>query len=213
MSATYSPRCFDVRNIAEAKAIILTPDFSTTDERWTKETPYLADLMGEYLGLKPFHRVLDYGCGIGRMSKALIEQFGCSVVGVDLSVSMRALACAYVDSDRFVACAPNGEMLVAGINKVHHAIAVWSLQHIPAVEASLNAIRRQMMWDGRLLVVNAHHRCLPIEGGRWIDDGMDMREQLSSRFKEIAYGPLDPLHTSPDTAKHAYFGVYQNFSR
>lgn len=210
MSATYSPRCFDVRNIAEAKAIILTPDTSTTDERWERETPYLADLIGEHLALKPHHRVLDYGCGIGRMSKALIERFGCSVVGVDQSVSMRALACAYVDSDKFVACAPTGSLLFSCIGGAHHAIAVWSLQHIPAIDTAINDLYRKVMWGGRILVVNAYHRFLPVEGGRWTDDGEDVRERLAARFKEVAYGPLDPAHTSPDTARHAYLGVYEN---
>ena len=29
--------------------------------------------------------VLDYGCGVGRLAKVMIEHYGCRVVGVDIS--------------------------------------------------------------------------------------------------------------------------------
>ena len=96
MSRIYDASVFDVANVDEAKRIILTPENSTTEERWQVETPYLAALITEHLPIDRGTLLLDYGCGIGRMSKALIERKRCKVVGADISASMRALAGAYV---------------------------------------------------------------------------------------------------------------------
>jgi hypothetical protein len=75
---TFEPRVFDVGNIAQAKRIILTPEGSTTDERWAKETPYLADLIVQHLTLRPDSVLLDYGCGIGRLAKGSLEKSAAS---------------------------------------------------------------------------------------------------------------------------------------
>ena len=45
MLLTYHPGVFDVNDIAQAMGIILTPEGSTTEERWQTETPYVADLI------------------------------------------------------------------------------------------------------------------------------------------------------------------------
>jgi len=62
--ATYTPEIFDVRDIDEARRIILTAESgTTTDERWTKETPWLADRILEHFPLTERHVVIDFGCG------------------------------------------------------------------------------------------------------------------------------------------------------
>src|SRR5262249_33707894 len=103
---TYDPSIFDVTTLEDAMRIILTPEDSTTEQRWATETPYLTDLVSRCFELSPTSLVLDYGCGLGRMAKALIARHGCHVVGVDISRNMRSMAAAYVDSDRFFACPP-----------------------------------------------------------------------------------------------------------
>jgi 2-polyprenyl-3-methyl-5-hydroxy-6-metoxy-1,4-benzoquinol methylase len=208
MTPRYDPSCFDVRNTPQAKAIILTPEGRSTDERWKHETPYLAELMGEHIDLHARHRVLDYGCGIGRMSKELIQRYGCSVVGVDTSVSMRALACAYVEGHDFLVTPP-GHLLEDGVAPCHHALAVWVLQHVPEVEPVIDLIHRKLVLNGKFFVVNMHDRALPMSGSPWHDDGVKVRDLLARRFKELAVGPPDAGRTSPVTAEKAFWGVYQ----
>src|SRR5438132_400515 len=100
----YRPEVFTASSIPEAMRLIVTPEpGTTTAERWRKETPYLVEDCGRLLGIGPDTCVLDYGCGIGRVAKGLIERFGCRVVGVDFSPSMRLLAPDYVLSERFTA--------------------------------------------------------------------------------------------------------------
>src|SRR5215470_15608513 len=104
MQVTYNPAVFNVSTISQAMSIILTPEESTTEERWRLETPYVCDLIAKSVDIAPNSFVLDYGCGIGRIAKELIARHGCRVIGVDISPSMRALAPIYVASDRFFAC-------------------------------------------------------------------------------------------------------------
>ena len=49
-------------------------------QRWETETPYLADPIAEQLPITADSRVLDYGCGIGRLAHELIRRHGCRIV-------------------------------------------------------------------------------------------------------------------------------------
>lgn len=208
----FDPSFFTVRTVLEARARILTPEDSTTDTRWRIETPYLGELIMEHLALRPDHRVLDFGCGIGRLAKEMIDRSGCAVVGADTSVTMQCQAPAYVQSERFFSCHPAALSLGACSSGVHHAVAVWSLQHIPNVDAADGAIaliHRSLRSGGKLFVVNNHKRALPIDEGRWYDDGKDVRELLGARFQEVSHGTLDVERTTPVTSRAAFWGVYQ----
>jgi len=69
-----------VNDIAQAMSIILTPEGSTTAQRWETEPSYLADPIAEQLPITADSRVLDYGCGIGRLAHELIRRHGCRIV-------------------------------------------------------------------------------------------------------------------------------------
>src|SRR5260221_8560231 len=97
----YRPDIFEVSDLESAMQIILTPETgTTTQERWEYETPYLVNEIGRTLGLDDNSCVLDYGCGVGRIARGLIERYHCFVIGVDISTGMRQLAPEYVKSDR-----------------------------------------------------------------------------------------------------------------
>lgn len=206
-SLKYDPSCFNVTNLQQAKNIILTAEGGhTSDERWRRETPYLVELM-EKLDIKPNQRVLDYGCGVGRLSKALIGKYACNVIGVDQSVSMRALAAAYVENPKF-ACFPPGPLLADALLPCHHAICVWVLQHIPALEEAIAEVDECLAEDGSLFVVESVQRFLPTSSGVWVSDPQVVREALRFRFREVAAGHLDAERTTPATAEHAYWAIY-----
>ena len=98
----YSPKIFDARTVEEARAVVLSADETAqVDERWRVETPWFGSLIGHACALGPNARVLDFGCGLGRLAKWLIENIGCRVVGVDISPAMRTLAAEYVASPLF----------------------------------------------------------------------------------------------------------------
>ena len=210
MSLTYNPDVFSVSDLSAAMQIILTPEGASTEERWKTETPYLADLIGQQLEITPQSVLLDYGCGIGRMAKALIERHGCRVIGVDISASMRAMAAMYVDSNRFFACPP--EMLDGLVERgltVDLAISIWVLQHCLAPGEDIARIRRGLRPDGRLFVLNNIIRAGPTREHGWVNDGIDLRAELGREFSLIADGAPALEHTSQIAATSSFWATFR----
>jgi SAM-dependent methyltransferase len=206
MAARYHPEVFNVASVEHAKSIILTNEGpgDETETRWQLETPYVLELVNSAVGLRPEMVVLDYGCGIGRMAKAMIDACGCSVIGVDISPTMRALASEYVGSDRFIAISPGQfDILVRAGLRVNAAIAVWVLQHCFAPAVDIARIGGSLVADGSVFVVNMKRRCVPAvvdgasadDGFVWAADGIDVAMLLSAAFRVAAEGALDPVRT------------------
>jgi SAM-dependent methyltransferase len=199
----YHPQVFDADDVQRAKEIILTSEGpgADTDRRWEIETPYVIELMSKRFILLPETVVLDYGCGIGRIAKAMIEAFGCSVIGVDISRNMRRLAEDYVDSERFVAVAPTqfDTMVRAGL-RVQAAIAIWVLQHCLVPVEDIACIKRSVLANGRVFVLNMPKRAVPAKVAEnnqfvWVPDDVDVAALLRSAFTVQAEGVPDKLRT------------------
>jgi 2-polyprenyl-3-methyl-5-hydroxy-6-metoxy-1,4-benzoquinol methylase len=185
------PGVFDVRTVNEAKSIILEADHEiTTEKRWEKEAPFVVGEIGRLARPTPASVLLDYGCGIGRIAKELIQQFGCTVIGVDISFRMRSLAQTYVLSDNFLVCSPSSfeAMLEHGL-RVDHAYAVWVIQHCEDPSADIARLARAVSGDGLLYVANTHRRCAPTDAG-WTDDGQDIRPLLADQFDALERTPF-----------------------
>jgi SAM-dependent methyltransferase len=207
---SYSPRIFDVTSMDEAKRIILTSRTGQTEERWKKETPYLVSLIDKTIPISSDSIVLDYGCGVGRMSKVLIDKYRCFVVGVDISPSMRKLSVEYVNSDHFIAIAPaemtNSEFAMS----FDVALAIWVLQHCDKVEDDVNRIADAMKPGGDLFLLNAHNRYVPVDTRRiWEDDGKNVQAVLGTRFFMHTGFVLDPEHISEFTAGRSYCSTWR----
>lgn len=187
VKSIYDPRMFDVADVESAKFVILnpTPDM-TTAARWEVETRNLIDHLGRITPLDGNSCVLDYGCGVGRIGKALIERYGCSVVGVDISADMRRLACEYVKSERFVACDPEAlERMVAEGFSATHACACWVLQHCKEPSEDIARIESALAPGGHFFVLNSNYRWVPTDRG-WAADGISVEELLQARFDSVA---------------------------
>jgi SAM-dependent methyltransferase len=189
--AIYAPQVFDVRDVDEARSIILTPESgTTTEQRWERETPYLADRILERFAIGPQHVVLDYGCGLGRMAKALIERTGCSVIGVDFSSSMRQLAPGYVGSPRFAAAPPPLlDVLTARGLRADFALAIWVMQHVARPAQELARVHAALAPGGGLFVANNVTRAVPTDRG-WANDGIDVEAALNANFTPLWRGRL-----------------------
>lgn len=164
MSLYYYKDMFKVQDIQEAKAIILTEEQQGGDyqERWDRETEYMQGLFAEGLGDLNGKTILDFGCGIGRLSKALLQQYDCHVLGVDISPDMRRLAQEYVADDRFSVLSYEMFCQLGGTGRlqVDCGLAVYVLQHVydPAHDIQ---ILQQVVKD-RLFVLNLQHRAIPV---------------------------------------------------
>lgn len=209
MQFTYNPEIFSVRDEGQAKAIILTAENSTTAARWEQETPLLSGLIHGHAALNTNSTVVDYGCGIGRMSKALIDRYGCRVVGVDISPSMRALSVNYVASDRFFACSP--EMFRLLIDSGLHfdfGISVWVLQHCLKPAEDIQALRDGLKPGARLFIVNNVHRAVPTKEGGWVSDGIDIKATLSKVFTPRAGDMLRSPDVPSNLSDITYWAMF-----
>ena len=207
VTAAYDPSVFEVGSLKQAKEIILTPEGIGTEERWERETPWLSDLIVDKLGITAEHTVLDYGCGVGRVARTLIERTGCRVIGVDISRTMRVLAPLYVDSPRFRVL-EEGE----AIPKVDLALSVWVLQHAVKPAEDIGRIRNALKPLGRLFVLNNHLRAVPARlknSKDWISDTEDLPALLKEGFVELSRGEL-PRELAPAPGPEAtWWATYE----
>lgn len=207
---TYSPAVFDVKTMAEAMSIILTPEDDDTETRWERETEWLAGEIISRLAVTGDSVLLDYGCGIGRLSRALIERTGCRVIGADISPSMRMLSQVYVNADRFTVMEPGqlAEMVRRGL-RLDGAFSVWVLQHCADVRADLSLIRAAMGDGARLVVVNDRRRIVPTLEAGWANDGLDIQELLAGEFTQESVQPIETDAVARNVALASFLGVYR----
>lgn len=208
VAATFSDQIFNVKTVADAKRIILTQEVNMTpDQRWDRETPYLTSLIIANVDLTPESLVLDFGCGIGRLSKELIINIGCRCVGVDTSDNMLGLGVSYVTSDRYLACSPS--MLKFLDLKFDLTLSVWSLQHVRNLELEIDRIAEGLKDRGKLFIVNEKRRFLPTGEGYWADDGLDIRKALDKRFILTREGVLNPAVVALGQSERTFWAVYE----
>jgi len=208
-TVAYDPsRYLDIETVDEAVNIITTgTETLTSKQRWDNETPALMQIIERHV--RPDSWVLDYGCGIGRLAKPLVEKLNCKVIGVDFSANMRALAATMVDNPRFFAVDPL--MLDLGLNlNVDAALAVWTLQHCMDLSDAIQRIADTVHNGGVLFVVNNKTRCLPVENGEWADDGKNVDELIQQNgFEKIEGGSLDDAIAPGWMKDNTFWAVYR----
>ncbi len=207
---TYSPKIFSVPDEKAAMRIILTPDGRSTEDRWAVETQATVALAAPFLPLGPNDVMLDYGCGIGRLSKAFIERFGCRVIGVDISPEMRRLAHDYVASPLFSIFSREAFLgqVRAGL-RVSGAVCVWVLQHCQNPAVDLSVIRDALRPEARLFVINNTFRAVPTVERVWANDGRDVKALLAETLAVVAEGGFTETDVGPVLASNTFWGAYE----
>lgn len=180
----YNPQIFMQKTREGAREIILTPGAGmTTDERWEKETPWLADRME----VAPSSTILDWGCGIGRIAKELVGK-GHRVVGVDISLAMLKQSYEYVDSVGFAAVGPTIFKTVARPESFDAGYSFWVLQHSNDPRTDIDMIHRSLKPGAPFFLLNNRNRCVPfiVDGKRaWIDDKVSIPDLVAEKFEFV----------------------------
>jgi 2-polyprenyl-3-methyl-5-hydroxy-6-metoxy-1,4-benzoquinol methylase len=209
----YYPNVFnDVFDLDYAKRLTVTREGSLTPEvRWDVETKFTIGTLLDSVPLDGSSNVLDYGCGVGRLSKALIDRTNCSVVGVDLSANMRALAMKYVADSHFSVC--SSDMLRASGKQFDCAIAAWVLQHCLYPNMDIDLIVKMLKPKAYLLVLATRARKIPIQAPAdstlcWLDDGLDVEQLLLKDFDVVQQGTFDTPELM-QLKNDNYWAVYQ----
>lgn len=204
-TAVYLPSVFEKASEEDARACILTPEQGTsTEERWAKETPFLASDLGAFLKPSPGSLLLDYGCGLGRLARELIAAHGCRVLGVDISKSMRQMASAYVNDERFsVVSKPVLAAMAAGGLRVDGAYAIWVLQHCIDPAEDVAFVKSVLKTGGSLYVLNLVHAAVPSDHG-WVDNGVDIIPILDREFEVVEVSQLPLACTTPAISRGSF---------
>lgn len=218
MRVEFCRDAYDVSDLDQAKLVTVgvrgLNDEQTrieTHARWVAETQYALEFLTDRLDIDRSTIVLDYGCGTGRVAKALIDHAGCRVIGVDASPSMRMIAGAQVvRSEQFRTC-DNVSLqspLMTGVFDV--AVCFWVLQHSADPRNDVQLMHRTLKSGGSLIVWNETARFVPVVGEKFIDDGQDVRAILDQRFDApIACGRIDPQRVLPDIAARSWWAHYR----
>lgn len=205
-TAKFTPSIYDVGSMDEAKAVILSPFADmTVEHRWQTETPYLGGLIEKHLGITKDSLVLDYGCGVGRLSSEIIKRTGCMGVGVDYSTNMRAFAANYTDTPNFMAC--DALFLPEFEGKFDAAFTVWVLQHCLHPLDNIKQIWYSLKPNGKFFVVN-DIRFIPTDLG-FVCDQTDVTALLNENFELLEQIELAPSVFGPELTPRAYCAVYQ----
>jgi len=206
----YRAEIFDTPDMTAAKEIILQPEPGMdTEARWRLETGFLADWMAGAIKLEPNALAIDFGCGVGRLSRIFTDRFGVAALGVDISAPMRAMAIEYVDSPHFTAV--SSEMFTSLVRsglRADIAVAAWVLQHVLDLPGEIDRLWHALKPGGLFIVLNMHRRCIPTTAG-WADDNQDVHAQLMGRFEGVAEIPIPSSASAPEVLALKYLRIYR----
>lgn len=180
----YLNAAFYADNLEDAKNIVLTPDH-TNPKYFIQETQYFINVLDTLKLIADESIVVDYGCGMGRLTKPIIEKFNCRVIGIDQSLSMLSHARHYVNSQLFEAC-QQSHCTTADL-----VISVFVLQHSADPDRDIDKFYNLLKPNGTVVLVNEHQRYVPVALDPnnyviWHDDQIDILQIMKKRFKFIA---------------------------
>lgn len=193
---------FRPKNFNEARDMVVGPcnDY-TMEERWELETPLFADVLTKYIHFTNATSVVDYGCGCGRVAKAILERNPQleNLYGIDASTEMLKSAEQYCNDSRFVPCKPKN----TPIGKCGVVYSIYVIQHIPAIELrdALFRMHQAVSPEGVFINCSSMFRmAINFRDGSFFDDsilGVDLKSELERLFI-----PRGNLFSEANFARH-----------
>ena len=178
----YIKEVFDVTTFEQAKHVVLTSD-PDNPKKFENETNFLVDEIQKQNIITQDSTVLDFGCGMGRVSKKLIDTFDCDIIGVDISKTMLTFANIYISK-------PKKFKPMHSYNtpeSIDVAISTFVLQHVQDPKSEIELLYSNLKSGGYLVLVNEDKRYVPsdVDSNRyivWNDDGFDIFDELNKKF-------------------------------
>lgn len=192
-------RLFKPRTFEEGKhEVVGDCNGFTMQERWKRETPLFAQAILSFA--KTHCRILDYGCGVGRLAKGIldIDTKEVYIDGTDDSHDMRFQSSLYVNHPRYNAYPPRD---LEGLYQVIYCVYV--LQHVPAIEIReiLARIHSHLAPEGHFIYCSSDYRmAIRFDSPAFFDDrflGVNLQKEIERYFE-----PTMQLFSEEDIADH-----------
>lgn len=188
---SYIKETFDPVSFDHAKHIVLTSD-PNNPNKFEEETASLVDTLAKEITISENSNVLDFGCGMGRVSKELITRFNCNVTGVDISERMKTFAMLYISNPKKFKTVEVIEQNVFDV-----CISAFVLQHTENPQKEIQRIFNALKEDGIFVLLNENVRLVPSGIDRqnyviWNDDKFDVHAETEKHFKLIKSVPYEP---------------------
>jgi SAM-dependent methyltransferase len=185
----YLKEAFYPKSLEHAKDICLTPD-GRVPQKFTKETMFTIDFLLKENLVNNYSKVADFGCGVGRMSKAVIQRLGCPVTGFDISEPMLGWAKEFVLSRIFTPVVYSKEFVPTEDMKYDLVMALFVLQHSEHPIEDIEFIHSILNKGGKFVLMNEEKRFVPsgVDETRniiWNDDGINIEQEVGKKFKFI----------------------------
>lgn len=191
----YVKEVFDPLTFDQAKHVVLTSD-PANPNKFEQETNFLISVLADEKLVNDQSVVLDFGCGMGRISKGLVNKFDCNVVGVDISDRMKTFAMLYVAN-------PKKFKTLSTIdpNTFDVCLSVLALQHAENPKQEIEKIANGVKDGGVFILLNENKRLVPSDVDKdgyviWNDDFFDVfaeTEKYFTKIKSIPYKPNTEL--------------------
>ena len=179
-----------VSGMVEARVKILGGD---TDKRWSDKSDETLSLCRSYI---PFAAdILDFGCGVGRMSSDILAyRSDVHVTGYDTSPSMLTMAEARISANSLTFARFKPVSQLSPFIDYNFVIASLVFQHMNKDDLEVFFdYGCHVKEDGLLYVDNLFKRRV-WNGERWIDDGANVEDYLDSRFRIVKKFEAEPCH-------------------
>jgi ubiquinone/menaquinone biosynthesis C-methylase UbiE len=186
----YIKQVFDTTDLEVAKNICLSKD-SKYPNKFKEETKFLIDFLKNKKIINSKTYFGDFGCGMGRVSREIIENFDCNIVGFDISSHMLLLAQQYLEyHDKFKIQKYKKNYKWSG-DKFDVFLASFVLQHSEHPQEDIDFIYNNLKDDGILILINEKERLVPVDikdgYAVWEDDKINITDLISKKYKNIGY--------------------------
>ena len=191
---SYIKEVFEPTTIQHAMHICLTSD-PENPNKFLEETSFFVKAISQCNIINPDTKVLDFGCGMGRISRGFVEYFGCNVIGLDANETMLKFANLFVGNPKkFTTVTEYKEKETIDV-----AVACFVLQHVQYPDKEIQTIYDSLKPGGHLILLNENIRYVPNEIGKgnfiiWKDDEYNIFSEIDKKFDlidSIAYMNTD----------------------
>lgn len=138
----------------------------SVQDRFDLETGILIEALNPII--KESIRVMDFGLGVGRVARALLEKYpNVNLVGVDNSESMLHHAREYIPKKYFergrIKCFTSNQINEIPDNSIDFILGIYVLQHIDSalLPQVLDQWSRISKEEGKIYVLNCNRRAVP----------------------------------------------------